>query len=46
MTKYFNDVGLCIPHRHHMVDTTQKINKIMQLIEAGHYFTINYLTTG
>jgi len=41
MAKKFNDTGLCIPHRHYMVDTSQKLAQIMRLIEAGEYFTIN-----
>ncbi len=41
MQKKFNDTGLCIPSRHYMVDTSQKIEKIMQLVEDGQYFTIN-----
>ncbi len=41
MPKRFNDTGLCIPKRHYMVDTSQKIEEIMRLIEDGQYFTIN-----
>jgi len=41
MSKRFNDTGLCIPSRHYMVDTSQKIEKIIHLIEDGQYFTIN-----
>ncbi len=41
MSKRFNDTGLCIPSRHYMVDTSSKIEKIIQLIEDGQYFTIN-----
>jgi len=41
MQKKFNDTGLCIPSRHYMVDTSQKIEKIIYLIEDGQYFTIN-----
>ena len=39
--KKFNTTGLCIPNRHYMVDTTDKINKIVKLIEDEEYFTIN-----
>ncbi len=39
--KEFNDTGLCIPSRHYMVDTSPKLEKIIQLIEKGKYFTIN-----
>ncbi len=41
MSKRFNDTGLCIPSRHYMVDTSQKLEKIIHLIEDGQYFTIN-----
>ncbi len=41
MLKEFNDTGLCIPSRHYMVDTSQKLKKIIQMIEKGLYFTIN-----
>ncbi len=41
MEKEFNDVGLCVPHRHYMVDISGKINAIMQMVEKGKYFTIN-----
>ncbi len=39
--KRFNDTGICIPHRHYMVDTSIKLQQIIQLIEWGEYFTIN-----
>lgn len=39
--KRFNTTGTCIPERHYMVDITDKINKIIRLIEAEEYFTIN-----
>jgi len=41
MPKRFNDTGLCIPSRHYMVDTSQKVEKIIQLVDDGQYFTIN-----
>ncbi len=41
MKRKFNDTGLCVPHRHYMVDTSAKIEQIIQLVEAGEYFTIN-----
>lgn len=39
--KSFNTTGLCIPSKHYMVDTTNKINEIIKLIEQEKYFTIN-----
>ena len=41
MKKKFNDTGVCIPSRHYMVDISTKIDQILDLIEAGSYFTIN-----
>lgn len=39
--KKFNITGTCIPNRHYMVDTSNKIDKIMKLINAEEYFIIN-----
>ncbi len=41
MKRKFNDTGLCVPQRHYMVDTSAKIEQILQLVEEGEYFTIN-----
>ena len=41
MQKEFNVTGTCIPKRHYMVDTADKLEKVMQLVEKGKYFTIN-----
>ncbi len=41
MKRKFNDTGLCVPHRHYMADTSAKIEQIIELVEAGEYFTIN-----
>ncbi len=41
MGRKFNDTGLCVPERHYIVDTSRKIDQIMQLVEDGEYFTIN-----
>ena len=41
MRKKFNDTGLCIPGRHYMVDTSEKIGQIIELVEEGEYFTIS-----
>ena len=41
MRKEFNDTGLCVAERHYMVETSSKIEKIVELIEKGKYFTIN-----
>ncbi|MZK49866.1 AAA family ATPase [Clostridium beijerinckii] len=41
MEKKFNITGTCIPDKHYMVDTSNKIDKIIKLIEAEEYFIIN-----
>lgn len=41
MKKKFNVTGTCIPKMHYMVDTSNKINKIIKLIENEEYFIIN-----
>ncbi|MBI4648751.1 MAG: AAA-like domain-containing protein [Bacteroidia bacterium] len=41
MTKEFNITGTCIPDMHYMVDTSDKLDKIIELIDRGKYFTIN-----
>src|SRR5215469_14592217 len=37
----FNVTGNCVPEMHYMVDTSEKIEKIFELIEGKKYFTIN-----
>lgn len=39
--KEFNVTGTCIPGEHYMVDTSEKLDQIIQLIEKKKYFTIN-----
>ena len=39
--KKFNVTGLCIQEKHYMVDISDKIAKIMELIDDRQYFTIN-----
>ena len=41
MKRKFNDTGLCVPQLHYMADTSEKIAKIVRMVEAGEYFTIN-----
>jgi len=41
MRKKFNDVGLCIPEKHYMADTSEKIQAILRMVEEGSYFVIN-----
>jgi len=37
----FNVTGICVPSKHYMADISVKLDAIIQLIKAGHYFTIN-----
>lgn len=39
--KKFNVTGLCVPEEHYMVNTEDKLNRIMKLINDKQYFTIN-----
>src|SRR3989339_345473 len=39
--KKFNITGVCIKEKHYMIDISEKIAKIMELINDGQYFTIN-----
>ncbi|MCK4761286.1 MAG: AAA-like domain-containing protein [Candidatus Aminicenantes bacterium] len=41
MSKKFNITGTCIPQLHYMADTSEKIEQILKIIEAGEYFAIN-----
>ena len=41
MSKEFNITGVCVPERHYMADTSDKIKQIKNMVEAGRYFTIN-----
>ena len=41
MKKRFNDTGVCVPEKHFMVDTSDKISKILGMVEQGDYFVIN-----
>ena len=41
MAKKFNITGSCIPERHYMGDVSGKIDKVMEIVSNGEYFTIN-----
>ncbi len=41
MKKRFNITGICLPGHHYMVDTTNKLRQILDLVEFGEYFVIN-----
>ena len=39
--RIFNVTGLCVPNKHYMVDISDKLARIMEMIDKGDYFTIN-----
>jgi predicted AAA+ superfamily ATPase len=41
MKKRFNSTGKCTAEKHYMMDNSAKLDKVMELIEYGHYFAIN-----
>ena len=41
MKKRFNVTGLCVPAKHYMVDLTERISQIREMVDFGSYFTIN-----
>jgi predicted AAA+ superfamily ATPase len=41
MAKRFNITGTCIPGRHYLGDMSKKLDRIMEIITRGDYFTIN-----
>lgn len=41
MKKRFNTTGICRAELHYMMDTSQKLKEVMELVEFGAYFTIN-----
>ena len=41
MNRRFNVAGTCIPEKHFMADTSDKIDRIIRLVEQDSYFVIN-----
>jgi hypothetical protein len=41
MMKRFNITGVCVPGKHYMADTSNKITAVLKMIEEGEYFVIN-----
>ncbi|MDO5343123.1 MAG: AAA family ATPase, partial [Bacteroidia bacterium] len=39
--KEFNTAGTCFPHRHYMVDISERVNIIRKMVGQGLYFCIN-----
>ena len=41
MRRKFNVTGVCVSQKHYMVDISNKLKKIAELIDDGQYFVIN-----
>lgn len=41
MARVFNVTGPCIPARHYMADTTERVKEIRKMVDNGSYFAIN-----
>lgn len=41
MQKRFNTTGYCNPDKHYMVDLTERLGKIKEMVDEGEYFVIN-----
>lgn len=39
--KKFNTTGVCIPSKHYMVDISERVAEIREMVDEGKYFTIN-----
>ena len=39
--KWFNVKGICVPNKHYMVDISNRLDKMKQLVEREEYFVIN-----
>lgn len=39
--KVFNTTAVCIPSKHYMVDLSERVKAIKELVDTGKYFTIN-----
>ena len=39
--KKFNTTAVCIPSKHYMVDLSERVAQIKEMVDAGEYFTIN-----
>ncbi|MCI9144678.1 MAG: ATP-binding protein [Lachnospiraceae bacterium] len=41
MNKRFNVTGLCIPQKHYMVNLTERLVQVKEMVDEGAYFTIH-----
>ena len=41
MKKRFNSTGVCVPRKHYMVNISNKLVQIKELIDNEFHFTIN-----
>ena len=39
--KEFNTTGICVPNKHYMVDISERVRAIKEMVDAGKYFVIN-----
>ena len=39
--KRFNTTGLCVPHKHYMVNIDERVQQIRAMVDRGDYFSIN-----
>ena len=39
--KVFNTTATCVPEENYMVDITERLKKIKEMVDAGKYFSIN-----
>ncbi|MEE0028156.1 MAG: hypothetical protein U0J70_11235, partial [Atopobiaceae bacterium] len=39
--KRFNTTGLCVPHKHYMVNIDERVRQIRAMVDEGDYFSIN-----
>lgn len=39
--KQFNTTAVCVPDMHYMVDLSERVTQIKELVDDGKYFTIN-----
>lgn len=39
--RVFNTTAVCIPTKHYMVDLSERVAQIRELVDSGKYFTIN-----
>ena len=41
MARKFNTTAVCVPSKHYMVDLSERVAQIKEMVDAGEYFAIN-----